>query len=170
MGRTDGVARTGGPGGLTPVAVTNRRPERRNGCDRRQLTWRTLLRGALTPRRRDSRRDREICLVSDWYEPHLLALALGILLLSVADALLTMTLLLHGAYEANPLLAWILTAHPQFFAVTKMSLTGFGVIVLVALARARLFRVIRVSHMLHWCLLAYTGVIAWELWLLRNLV
>jgi hypothetical protein len=170
MAGTD-TATQGGAGGLAPIAVAGVRfVERRAGVDRRQLTFRTFLRGALTPRRRAGRRDREYALVSDWHEPHLLALALGILLLSVADALLTLTLLLHGAYEANPFLAWMLTTHPQWFAVTKMGLTGFGVVVLVVLARARLFQVIRVSHVLHWCLLAYVGVIAWELWLLRIIV
>jgi hypothetical protein len=134
------------------------------------VSWRTFLRGALTPRRRAGRRGSEGCLIADWHEPHLLALALGILLLSVADALLTLTLLLHGAHEANPFLEWVLQHHPQKFAIVKMALTGFGVIVLVVLARATVFRVIRVSHVLHWCLAVYAGVIAWELWLLRIVV
>jgi hypothetical protein len=152
------------------VPASPGRSDRREGRERRRLTWWTFLRGALTPRRRAGRRGQEGCLISDWHEPHLLALALGILLLSVADALLTLTLLVHGAHEANPFLDWVLVHHPEKFAIVKMALTGFGVIVMVVLARATVFRVIRVSYVLHSCLAIYAGVIAWELWLLRIVV
>jgi hypothetical protein len=52
----------------------------------------------------------------DWHEPYLLFLAMTILLLSVADAFLTITLIMGGAQEANPLLAFILDEHPEWFA------------------------------------------------------
>jgi hypothetical protein len=143
--------------------------DRRIGYDRRRLSWRTFLQGGLTPRRRGSRRELEggHDLV-DWHEPHLLFLAVTILLLSVTDAFLTLTLIKQGAYEANPFLAFVLDTHPQYFAATKMALTGSGVLILVALARARLFRVIRVSTIMHWCLLGYVSLIAYEWWLLQQ--
>jgi len=141
--------------------------DRRFGYDRRRLTLRTFVQGGLTPRRRASRRGTEPHALVDWHEPHLLFLAVAILLLSVTDAFLTLTLIKYGAHEANPFLAFLLEAHPRLFAAAKMVLTGTGVLVLVALARARVFRVIKVSAILHWCLLGYVALIAYEWWLLR---
>jgi hypothetical protein len=142
--------------------------DRRMSFDRRNLTWRTFVQGGMTPRRRGARRGSEHHGFVDWHEAHLLFLSIGILLLSVIDALLTLTLMTYGAQEANPLLAFLLGAHPRLFAIAKMSLTGIGVIVLVVLARARVFRVIKVSAIMHWCLLAYIALIAYEWWLLRQ--
>lgn len=144
--------------------------ERRCGRDRRRLTLRTFVRGAITPRRRGSRRQEEgeAAALVDWHEPHLLFLCVMILLLSMTDALLTLTLLARGAHEANPLLAFVLSDYPQAFALVKMSLTGAGLVVLVALARARVFRVIKVSSIIHWCLLGYVALIAYEGWLLHT--
>jgi hypothetical protein len=143
--------------------------ERRLGGDRRRLTLRTFLQGGLTPRRRCGRRATDSVLIVDWHEPHLLFLAIGILLLSVADAFLTLTLLTRGAHEANPVLEYVLDAHPSFFAAAKMCLTGAGVLVLVALARATVFRIIRVSAIIQWFLLGYAALIAYEWWLLRSI-
>jgi Domain of unknown function (DUF5658) len=142
--------------------------ERRNGYDRRSLTWRTFLRGGLTPRRRTGRRNEEQHGIVDWHEPHLLFLSIMILLLSVTDAFLTLTLMTRGAEEANPLLAMILTHYPKAFAATKMALTGGAVIVFVAVARAKVFRFIRVGAILHGCLLGYLALIAYESWLLQQ--
>ena len=91
-----------------------------------------------------------------------------ILLLSVADAFLTLTLITGGANEANPLLAFVLREHPQMFAGLKMALTGTGLLVLVAVARARLFRVLKVGVVLQGIFVAYVALIAYEWWLLRE--
>lgn len=142
--------------------------ERRTGIDRRKLTLRSFLRGGLTPRRRNGRRAGEQHLPIDWHEPYLLFLSLMILLLSVADAFLTITLIMAGATEANPFLAFILRDHPELFAVVKMGLTGGGVLVLVAVARSRVFRVLRVGSVLQGLFVAYVALIAYEWWLLRT--
>lgn len=141
-------------------------PDRRHGYDRRRLTWRTFIQGSVTPRRRLSRRSGEAMALVDWHEPHLLFLAIMILLLSVADAFLTLTLLMRGAQEVNPILAFVLQRFPEQFAIVKMALTGMGVLILVAMARATVFRVVRVSRVLHWCLAVYGLLIAYEWWLL----
>jgi hypothetical protein len=143
-------------------------PDRRAGADRRVLSWRTFVQGGLTPRRRAPRRDTERHGLVDWHAPHLLFLSITILLLSVADAFLTLTLMKHGAGEANPLLAFLLESHPRLFGGAKMALTGGGVLVLVALARARVFRLVRVEAIMHWFLLGYVALIAYECWLLRQ--
>lgn len=143
-------------------------PDRRQQHDRRVLSWRTFFRGSLTPRRRSHRRDTEPESLVDWHEPHLLFLAIIILLLSVTDAFLTLTLIGHGAEEANPVMAYLIGQTPGLFALVKMALTGAGIVVLVALARARVFRVVRISNIIHWCMLGYVLLIAYEAWLLRH--
>ena len=141
--------------------------ERRRSGDRRRLTLRTFFQGGFTPRRRSGRRAGEQHLPVDWHEPYLLFLSLTILLLSVADAFLTITLIMGGAQEANPLLAFILRDHPEWFAGIKMGLTGAGVLMLVAMARLRLFR-LRVGFLLQGIFVAYVALIAYEWWLLRT--
>jgi hypothetical protein len=149
------------------VALANAE-RRRRGPDRRHLTLRSFLKGGITPRRRSGRRADEQHLPIDWHEPYLLFLSMMILLLSVADAFLTITLITAGAQEANPLLAFILEDHPELFAALKMGLTGSGVLVLVAVARTRLFQIMRVGLVLQGVFVAYVALIAYEWWLLRT--
>jgi hypothetical protein len=143
---------------------------RASGDDRRRTTLRTFLQSGFTPRRRGGRRAGESHLPIDWHEPYLLFLAVTILLLNVADAFLTLTLLTVGAREANPVIAFVLDEYPRLFAVTKMGLTGAGVLVLVAVARARLFNVMSVSSLLHAVLVGYATLIGYEWWLLRSIL
>jgi Domain of unknown function (DUF5658) len=153
---------------VTPLAKTAE--QRHPGPDRRRTNLRSFLQGGLTPRRRGGRRANENHLPIDWHEPYLLFLALMILLLSVADAFLTLTLLTKGAEEANPILAFILNDHPRLFAIIKMGLTGAGVLVLVAVARARLFRIMRVGVVLQGIFVAYVALIAYEWRLLHAIL
>jgi hypothetical protein len=154
-----------------PVTEPERLPlaERRCCIDRRNVGWRTFVQGGLTPRRRGGRRAGESDQLIDWHEPHLLALALSILLLSVADAFLTLTLMMNGAQEVNPVLDYVLATAPELFAAVKMGLTGAGVVVLVAIARATVFRLIKASSILHGCLLVYLTLIAYEWWMIEQL-
>lgn len=141
-------------------------PDRRLGtADRRARLWRTLLVSSLAPRRRIGRRAGEQDLPVDFHEPYLLVLSIAMLVLSVADAFLTVTLLTHGAEETNPLLAFVLDEHPRLFAVVKMALTGFGVILLVALARTRVFKVVRADWFLTALAAAYLALVLYEAWL-----
>jgi hypothetical protein len=153
----------GGPALAAAVFV-----ERRSGVDRRQLTLRSFLRGSVTPRRRAGRRAGEHHLPIDWHEPYLLFVSLMILVLSVGDAFLTITLIMGGAREANPFLAFILRDHPELFAAVKMGLTGTGVLVLVAMARMKFCRIIRVASILQGLFVGYVALIAYEWWLLRT--
>jgi hypothetical protein len=135
--------------------------------DRRALTLRTLLSSGLAPRRRGGRRAGDEDLFVDFHDPRLLVPAIAMLLLSITDAFLTVTLMIKGAEEANPLLAFVLNEHPRLFAVVKIALTGFGILLLVALARARVFKVFRVSLFLYGLVAAYVALVAYELWLLH---
>jgi hypothetical protein len=156
--------------GANALVTASRYERRTRGPDRRRVTLRSFLQGGITPRRRGGRRADEQHLPIDWHEPYLLFLAVMILLLSVADAFLTLTLIMGGAQEANPLLAFVLQEHPEFFAALKMGLTGSGVLVLVAVARTRLFRIMRVGVLLQGVFVAYVALIAYEWWLLRTLL
>jgi hypothetical protein len=156
--------------GADPLVTAGSFERRTRGPDRRRVTLRSFLQGGITPRRRGGRRADEQHLPIDWHEPYLLFLSVTILLLSVADAFLTLTLIMGGAQEANPLLAFVLQEHPEFFAALKMGLTGSGVLVLVAVARTRLFRIMRVGLLLQGVFVAYVALIAYEWWLLRTLL
>lgn len=144
-------------------------PERRTRIERRSLSLRTFLQGSVTPRRRDNRRGNEFEGLLDWHEPHLMYLAITILMLSVTDALLTLNLISKGAQEANPIMNFLLMQAPMLFATIKMALTGGGIVVLVALARARIFRIIRISKIIHWCVIGYVALITYEAWLLSQI-
>ena len=137
--------------------------------DRRALTLRTFLASGFSPRRRTGRRADDHELPVDFHDARLLVPVLTMLLLSTTDAFLTVRLMSDGAQETNPLLAFVLSEHPRLFAAVKMALTGLGTLLLVALARARAFRVVRVSVFLYGLAAAYLALIAYEAWLLSRM-
>ena len=142
------------------------RPERRrNEIDRRALTLRTLLTSGLAPRRRAGRRAGEHDSPVDFHDSYLLTLAIAMLVLSVADGLLTVALISEGAEEANPVLAFVLDVQPRLFAAVKVGLTGLGVVLLVAMARARIFDLVRASVFLKGLVVVYFALVAYEAWL-----
>jgi hypothetical protein len=145
--------------------------ERRSaGRDRRARLWGSLLHGGFNPRRRTGRRatDRYRPIV-DWHDPWLFASSTLILLLCVADGLLTLRLLDGGAVEANPFMALYVYDHARRFAIVKLALTGAGVLTLVSLARFRVFRLMRASALVHLILLAYLVLVGYELMLLERI-
>ncbi len=162
MPEEDGAA-VGGDGQEPSAGTANRR----EGLERRSTSWRTFALGAVRVRRRGSRRDEDEHHFVDWHEAYLLIPVVSILLLSVADAFLTLKLITLGGTELNPFMAWLLEANLHWFAAVKMGLTGAGVLVLVAISRARVFRVVRVVNLLHWFFAAYVALIGYE-WLLLN--
>ena len=137
--------------------------------ERRKITLRTFLQSGFTPRRRSGRRASDQDVPVDWHEPNLMLLSVVMLVLSVADAVLTITLMTDGAQEANPLLAFVLNEHPRLFAVVKIALTGLGIVVFVALARARLFKVVRAAVVFRGLVAAYFALVAYEAWLVRSM-
>jgi hypothetical protein len=154
------------------AAVASAGDDRRERQDRRHRVWWSVLYGSFNPRRRrPSRRlleDRYHSL--DWHDAHLLAVAIGILLLSVADALMTVRLLSVGADEVNPIMAAVVYRSAAVFAIVKMALTGMGVMVMVTLARYRFMRMVRVDVVMYAVLVAYAGLLTYEVWMLRELI
>lgn len=143
----------------------------RRGPDRRKSTLRALIHGSLYPRRKGARRDGEHGLATvDWHHPQWLAVALLTLLMCVGDAFLTLFLLQRGAYEANPFMAPLVDGSPLVFTAIKFGLTAGGLIVLILLARARLFRRVPVAFVLYGVLFAYGTLIVYELRMLETLL
>jgi hypothetical protein len=106
--------------------------------------------------------------VTDWFHPQWLAVGMLILLLCSADALLTLTLISHGATEINPFMAPLVTGSGHAFAGWKLGLTAMGVIVLTLLARLEVFGR-TVGVVLYAVLGMYVVLVAYELFLLRNI-
>lgn len=90
------------------------------------------------------------------------------LLLSIADAILTLTLVSHGASEVNPFMEPLVRGSGHSFAYWKIGLTALGVVVLTVLARLR-FRGRAVGNFLYVAMVAYIVLVIYELNLLRNI-
>jgi hypothetical protein len=143
--------------------------ERRNTPDRRRRTIYSLFYGSLNPRRRGARRtDARSLRDLDWHHPQWLAVAMLIVLLSCIDAALTLTLLEHGAYEVNPVMAPIVGGSPLLFTLIKVGLTAGGVVLLTLAARMRAFGKVPVSLLLYGVLLGYGVLVVYELGLLQD--
>jgi len=144
--------------------------DRRNRTDRRHRVFWSVIYGSFSPRRRRPARrlnDQRFHPI-DWYSAHLLAVSIGILLLSAADAFLTAILLLHGADEVNPIMALLVYRSVATFAAFKMAMTGISIVGLVFLSRYRFMRVLRVELVLYAVLVVYAWLIGYEIWLLKG--
>jgi hypothetical protein len=153
------------PDRIAPAA----QPERRRG-ERRREVLRGLVLGSFRPRRHVPRRasERSIAAV-DWHQPQWLATAILILLFSSADAVLTLELMRHGAYEANPLMRPLVGGSALAFTLVKVGLTGGGVVLLTLIARMRVFGRLSAGVLLYLLLAGYAALILYEFRLLDSL-
>lgn len=143
----------------------------RDDVDRRHFSWRTVVIGFIRSRRRNTRRQSEVePLFTDWHHPWLFFLATGTMLLSCIDAFFTLRLLERGAVEINPIMASLMGHSTTAFAVTKMLLTGVGILALVYMARSKIFNRMRTGLFLtiffsfYCCLVCYEFVLLTRLW------
>ena len=147
--------------------LTVRMSDRRRRQDRRRRhvlfgDWRWAWNG----NRSRSRRNEEAAEYGvDRYQPQLLLLAVGILILSCMDAAFTLVLLQRGvASEANPIMRLLIDHDTQIFINMKVVLTGAAVVFMVALAEWRFVRAIRVRHIMLVTLIAYAALVAYEVY------
>lgn len=100
----------------------------------------------------------------DYYHPPLLISITLILLLSVADAFLTLFLMDHGAIELNPFMAFFIELGSLPFLMVKYILTAFSVITVV-ICNYVFFRYLKIftRDLLHLFTLAFSLVIVWEI-------
>jgi uncharacterized protein DUF5658 len=154
------------------IAAPSVESERRSPYDRRHRIWWSVLYGSFNPRRRrlPRRLDESRFHSLDWYGAHLLAVSIGILILSVADAFMTVTLMSRGAVEVNPIMALVVRSNVGVFAALKMAMTGFSVVLMVCLARYRFMRVVRVELVLYVVLVAYVILIGYEIQMLQKVL
>ena len=144
----------------TPSAVT----EQRIGAERRRFSWRTVVYGFTLSRRHAHRRevDNEVIFL-DWHHPWLFFLATGTMLLSCADAFLTLKLINLGMVEANPFMHAIMSQSTLLFTSTKLAMTALGILVLVFLAKARFMNRLRTGLFLTIFFSFYACLVCYEL-------
>ncbi len=150
--------------------MTQSLADRRSGDERRRRTLFAYVYGGHRPRRLNGRREIDLIYpFIDWHSPRVLALALGILALCVADGVLTVVLITHGATEENPFMALLVPHNLGLFAAVKLTLTAASLFVIVACSRMRLLRRIPGESIMYVVLAGYAFLITYELDLLRML-
>jgi hypothetical protein len=141
----------------------------RRGGERRQASAWSLTYGSFRPRRRLGRRHRDHeRILLDWHEPHVLYLAIGIVLMSCVDAMLTLNLLAIGAHELNPLMRGLIVSDVQHFLAVKIGLTCGSVVLLGLAARRPVFGLFPAVRLLQLFCAGYGVLLVWELWLLGS--
>jgi hypothetical protein len=146
----------------TPIDSTS--VDQRDATDRRTLSWRTFLYGFLFSRRRVHRRSAEVeVLFLDWHHPWLFFLSIGTMLLSCADAFLTLQLLERGMHEINPAMLYLLGHGAAAFAGVKLGMTAAGIFVLVFLAHVHFLNRFRTGLFLTAFFSGYAILVCYEL-------
>jgi len=132
--------------------------------ERRFFSWRTVVYGFTFSRRHTHRRfaDTEVIFL-DRHHPWLFFLAVGTMLLSCADAFLTLQLLDRGMIEANPVMQAALRYGTGLFVSSKLLLTALGIFVLVFLAKAHFLNRFRTGLFLTAFFSAYACLVCYEL-------
>ncbi len=137
--------------------------DRRQYPSRRVFSWSTALFGFLRSHRRTLRRVEDAdSLFTDWHHPWLFFLAVGIMVLSCADAFMTLLLLEHGMVEANPIMAAMLDQGIGRFSTSKFALTGICVLTLVFLARTAFMNLMRTGLLLTFFFSIYCCLVCYQ--------
>ena len=139
-------------------------PDKRAEADRREFTWRTVFFGFMRSRRRQHRRSLDDAVIFlDWHHPWLFFLSTGTMLLSCADAFLTLQLIERGMIEVNPVMSAVMAQSTALFTSTKLTMTGFGILVLVFLAKSRFLNRFRTGAFLTVFFSFYACLVCYEL-------
>ena len=144
---------------------TNNR-EYRRGEDRRKRKIPPLKYLLFGGRRKRIRRkeDENELIILDTHGPWVIVLAVIILVLSIADGLLTLNLIGKGASETNPLMSYLIELSPYIYFFTKCFLTAICVIILILFRnyRSKIFRV-HVTNLLPMIAVLFIIVIFYQL-------
>ncbi len=137
--------------------------DKRAIIDRRHFSWRTVFYGFVRSRRRTYRRVGETqVLFIDWHHPWLFFLAVGTMLLNCLDAFMTLQLIDRGMIEVNPVMSAMIGQGTRAFAVSKMLMTGIGILALVFLAKARILNRFRAGVLLTVFFSFYACLVCYE--------
>jgi hypothetical protein len=151
--------------GGNPKAAGDRHAQR-SGVDRRRLTIPSLRYLVASGRRRGVRRaeDQQRIVYLDRYSPRIFAAIVGILCLSLLDALLTLDLIEHGATEVNPSMAFFLKQGPLVFTSVKYLITSLSVVIFLlvnhgAIPNSRF----RMNNLFTFAIASFAIVVVWEI-------
>jgi hypothetical protein len=147
--------------------------DRRSGKDRRKRSFSVLRRPFSPGRRRTLRRKSDRCrfFLFDYYSPKLFVAIVMVLLLSVADAFLTLMLISEGAQELNPVMAYFLALGPNIFLMSKYLITAASVVIVVLLNYITFQRVrFPMGELLRYFAGCFAAVVIWETFLLVRFV
>ncbi len=105
--------------------------------------------------------DKQKHLFVDLYSTRLLLIVIALLLLSCTDAFLTLELInKEVAYEANPIMASVLSYGVLPFNIVKFTMTAFALIVLCLFKNAKITRI-----SLPVLIKIYVAIVAYEFYL-----
>ena len=146
------------------MEVSHAIANKRANAERREFSWRTVVFGFARSRRHAHRReiDDEVVFL-DWHHPWLFFLATGTMLLSSADAFLTLQLIDLGMIEANPVMKAVMTQSTLLFTSIKLTMTGLGILVLVFLAKSQFLNRFRTGLFLTMFFSFYACLVCYEL-------
>ncbi len=142
---------------------------RRYELNRRQTPTRPLHVQGIRGRRKILRRNEDVHSQTDWFESHVMILALGIVLLCIADFIFTSIIMQHGGIELNLLMNEAISRGIDAFFIYKYLLTCLSLILLVAHQNHRFFRVVKVKYILYGFAAGYLGLMAYEIHLLLQI-
>ncbi len=124
-------------------------------------------------RRKEIRRheDNQESYFLDHYSLRIFSIIVGIILLGVTDAMLTLYLIRHGAAEVNPIMEHFLKYGPLPFLAAKYLLTTASVALLLIYKNVYIFGTkIRAKYLFILILLIFVSVVVWELYLILFVV
>ena len=143
---------------------------RSNSTDRRQDEgvpgiWYLFFGSRNRIRRFDDHHQKSYFL--DHYSFLIFTIIIGIILLSITDAMLTLYLIHHGAAEVNPIMNHFLKYGPLPFLAAKYLLTTASVVLLLIYKNVHIFGTkIRAKYLFIIILLIFIFVVLWELFLI----
>lgn len=99
----------------------------------------------------------------DWYHPKLMVVMLGVLLLCIADAHNTLQLLANGAKELNIFMDILINKDIGLFFFVKLGITTIGLVLMVIYHNLKLFRLMKIRHILYSVLAMYAFLVGYQL-------
>ena len=142
--------------------------DKRAEQNRREYSMFSIWKAMSAPRRFEGRRsgDRRFATL-DRYDSGLCTMAILLVLMSITDSVFTLTLIARGGSEVNPFMNYMLQHSVSLFMAVKMALTAIPALVLVATHNLMLFNKIRARSVLAAMVGMYTGLIIYEIGLLK---
>ena len=120
-------------------------------------------------RRKGMRRDEDNrkSYFLDHYSLRVFGIIIGIILLSLTDAMLTLYLIRNGAAEVNPVMEHFLRYGPLPFLAAKYLLTTASIVLLLIYKNVHIFGTkIRAKYLFIIIFLIFASVVIWELFLI----